>query len=485
MQKAALILFIVILTLTMITTAQEPGSPIPLEETSASIEAFIGSAAVPQPIEAPAIPPHPFMASSGQSNTHNDAYMSDTYVVPGPLGASPQVLSSSLGGICVTMAFDQQGRIISACIDLDSAQLYLIDPVTLAPLAVLDLPAEDSGSATDFVAGSYFYLDHNDHVLLPTIDRTIWELAVVEEGFEQVQSYDLSTVIPETDSIGSVLPDFSGRLWFVTQGGLVGTLEPETGMISTLQLEGEVITNSFAVDETGGVFINSDHAMYRFDAGASGEPVITWREEYDRGSQIKPGQVSQGSGTTPTLMGDEYVTIADNAEPQMHVLVYRRSAEITGDRLVCQVPVFEEGASATENSLIATDSSIIVENNYGYDVRSILLGGVSSPGMARIDVQPDGGCEIAWTSDETIPSLISKLSLATGLIYTYTREPIDDTVAWYFTAIDFHTGETVFKQLAGTGRSYNNHYSGLYLGSDGTAYVGVLGGMVALRDTSE
>jgi hypothetical protein len=37
-------------------------------------------------------------------------------------------------------------------------------------------------------------------------------------------------------------------------------------------------------------------------------------------------------------------------------------------------------------------------------------------------------------------------------------------------------------RLAGTGILYNNHYAGLHLGPNGTIYVGVGGGVVALRD---
>lgn len=72
---------------------------------------------------------------------------------------------------------------------------------------------------------------------------------------------------------------------------------------------------------------------------------------------------------------------------------------------------------------------------------------------------------------------------ANGLIYTNTKDPGPGTTdACYFTAIDFRTGETVWKQLAGTGLLYNNHYSGLHLSPNGTIYVGVGGGVVALRD---
>ena len=35
-------------------------------------------------------------------------------------------------------------------------------------------------------------------------------------------------------------------------------------------------------------------------------------------------------------------------------------------RAVCRMPVFPRGAGATENSLIGTGRSLVVENNYGY-----------------------------------------------------------------------------------------------------------------------
>jgi hypothetical protein len=82
------------------------------------------------------------------------------------------------------------------------------------------------------------------------------------------------------------------------------------------------------------------------------------------------------------------------------------------------------------------------------------------------------------------PSAVPKLSPANGLVYTYTK-PVraDGRDAWYFTALDFDSGETVYQRLAGTSLGYNNNYAPVTIGPDGTAYVGVLGGLVALRDT--
>jgi hypothetical protein len=45
-------------------------------------------------------------------------------------------------------------------------------------------------------------------------------------------------------------------------------------------------------------------------------------------------------------------------------------------------------------------------------------------------------------------------------------------------------GQVVWKSLAGTGVGFNNNYAGLTVGRDGTAYLGTLGGIIAMRDTT-
>jgi hypothetical protein len=182
-------------------------------------------------------------------------------------------------------------------------------------------------------------------------------------------------------------------------------------------------------------------------------------------------------------MGEDYVAIADNANP-MNVVVYRRAEKTGGEpRVVCEKPVFRPGASATDNSLIATDRSIVVENNFGAGLASTLGRGVTAPGIERIDLDRDGqGCHTVWRSREIAPTVVPKLSLATGLVYTYTKTR-DRDAPWYLTAIDFRSGKTVFKQRAGFGLTYNNHYAPITIGPHRTAYVGVVGGLVALRDT--
>ena len=167
----------------------------------------------------------------------------------------------------------------------------------------------------------------------------------------------------------------------------------------------------------------------------------------------------------------------------MNVVVYDR----TSGGEVCRAPVFEKGASATDNSLIMAGNAIVVENNYGYTGPTVTRTGTpTSPGVERIDYDIAAKrCTKVWHSDEISPTVVPKLSLANGLVYIYTKEPQDDgDDVWYLTALDFRTGRTVFKAFAGEGLGHNNNYAPITLGPDGSAYIGVLGGLVRVADAT-
>jgi hypothetical protein len=427
------------------------------------------------------------MAPNGTNNMHNDAYASNTYTGPGPLGRKP-VVTSTLYGVeeCATIAFDAAGRIVGLCGALQGSVLRLINPTTMAVIASHTLPGRDltngANPFSDLCGGSYFYLDNLGRAVVETTDRTIQVVAETGNAFSLVHTYDLSAAVPSTDCLIALTPDWSGTIWFETEDGLVGTVNPATGAVQTVPL-GEGIFNSFATDETGGVFIVTDHALYRFDASPAGAPTVTWRQAYDRGSLQKPGQLSQGSGTTPALFGDGYVGITDNADPQMHINVYQRGAA-SGGAPVCSAPVFAPGKSDTENSLTVVDNGLIAENNYGYkNPTTTLLGATTSPGIARVDVTPSGQCVNTWTSNEIAPTSVPKASLASGLLYVYTKPKTLLTDDWYFTAIDLRTGKTAWSRLAGSGPEWNNHYASIYLGPDGSEYIATLTGLARLHDS--
>jgi hypothetical protein len=476
----------------VVAHSQSPGEtppPIPQDPLASNVPSFVGSPATANPTVGQSVPRHPFMAPNGRSNIHDDAYMTDTYAQGGPLGVDLHASSALFLRECASITFDSYGRLVTVCVGLDRPVLAMLDPDTLKVLATMDLPPRSpSGNPfQDFSSGGYFFLDNHDRAVISAANRHILVVGetggTAHPGFELRHDYDVSSAVPQGDALISALPDWGGFIWFISKQGVVGTVDPSTGRVRSIAT-GEAIGNSFAVDETGGVFIVTDAALYRFDRGSNGAPKATWRHTYPNIGTVKPGQTERGSGTTPTLMGRNYVTITDNADP-MDVLVYKRGANVSGPRLVCHQPVFRKGASDTDQSLIATRRSIIAENNFGYTgPASTMNGGVTSPGVERVDLDADGtGCHSVWRSDERAPSVVPKLSLGAGLVYTYTKPKRDDmTDAWYLTALDFRTGKRVWSRLAGTGFGYNNNYAPVTIGPDGSAYVGVLGGLTMFRD---
>jgi hypothetical protein len=485
-------------------------APIPTDPLATAVPEFVGSPANPHRVRAPLVPQHPFMAPNGVSNIHDDAYQTDTYRGDGPLGLDVATDSALFARECASITFDSQGRLVTICVGLDRPVLALLDPDTREPLATFALPPRTVGGGnpfTDFSGGGYFYLDQRDRAVAPTTTRHVLVVAETDgPGFELRHDYDLTGAVADGDKIISALPDWRGRIWFASTNGVVGYVSRRSGKVHARSLD-EPIGNSFAVDERGGVYIVTDAALYRFRA-SHGKVRTVWRHGYANTGLVKPGQTQAGSGTTPTLIGGpahkvcrqqhvrrrsrrkscggpaRYVAITDNADP-LNVVVFQRSRRARGRRVVCREPIFEQGASATDQSLIGAGRSLVAENNYGYSIAATEGGATTEPGLQRVDLDRDGrGCHTIWRSDESAPSVVPKLSLRDGLVYTYTKPQRDDGKdAWYLTALDFRNGETDWKRLAGVGLGFNNNYAPVSIAPDGTAYVGVLGGVTMFRDT--
>lgn len=473
-----------------------PGLPIVSLPTDLLVPQFVGAPAKARPIAHPPIPQFAGLAPNGRSSMHNDPYSSDAYAVTGPLGRDLQVTSASYGvRECATITFDSKGRIEALCGGLEGFVLMLIDPDTLRPLAELPVSRRNllngANPLTDICGGTYFYLDRRDRALVTTTSGELWEV-VQRPGprLAVTRKYAALRGLPADDCLVAVTPDARGRDWFFTQQGYAGVLDRRTGRTKVVRLKRpkgpvEGIFNSVSADGTGGVYAVTTHATYRLDAGPKGRPRITYRLPYDRGSRTKPGMLSRGSGTTPTLIGKRWLVIADNAEPRTRILAYdRRRGVRLRDRLHCSVPVLAKGQGTTENSLVAAGRSVMIENNYGYEgPQSTLLGRTTTPGFERVLIRPDGRCRVAWRSTEVAPSSVPKASLGAGLVYAYTKPPGPGVIdRWYFTAIDIRTGKTRWSRLTGTGIQWNNHYASIYLGPDGAAYIATITGLIRIAD---
>ena len=461
-----------------------PGSGIPQFPRPPWVPQLQGDVAGAQPVAGASAPQNPALAPGEWATIHNDSWMTDAYsaaLLPDP--TTSDVASFFAGGDCASLLWNDRGELVAVCVSPTEVRAYVLDARTLTPLAERRLASRAlaADALTNFSGGGYAVLDAEQRLVTPLPDGVIARFDA--HDLSTVDEFDVADALQPGEGITSVVPDWSGLLWFVGRQGTVGILDPESGTARSL-LSGPGgtpvdIENSFAVVEDGAYVVTGAELLRLSVFG--GAPVVDWRLSYDRGVRLKPGQTSRASGTTPTVFGVDgrYVAITDNADPRMNVVVVDTSGERPVE--VCRVPVFGEGESATENSLIALGDSLVVESNYGYSVTAVAGGHSTVPGLARVDVGPRG-CDVAWESaDITIPSLVSKGLLADGAVLTYTKEPsLLGTDAWWFTAVDARSGEVRWRRLAGLGPLLNNHYAAGYVGPDGSVYVGTISGVVAL-----
>lgn len=499
-----------------------PGrEPVPITGKPYHGEKFVRYPVTPQPLTGFAARPieHPFMAFEG-GGLHGNHYNSDVHVTGGPLGNSLRVktrrVSPLPGGVCPTITFDRDGLLVAMCASFSGFEINLFEPHTLNLLATHNLVTRPSTFQAlvkwnidlmflDTSGGSYFYLDNEDRAVLADAAQRIKRIAHRRKPdggweFHVTDSWDMTRYAPhdcldvgnwfprgECDPITSVMPDYSGRIWWVTRFGRVGTLDPATGKVGTHRFPGEEIQNSLSADRDG-MYVITDYALYHMVAAPDGTPRTVWKETYLRSNEYRYGNINNGSGSTPTLMDDErgrkYVAITDAGDDRTGLVVYRREAEVSGPRQICRVPLFGEKGSAVEISPVGWGRSVVAKNDSGY--RSAFHGTSEAKipgGIARIDVrEDDSGCDVVWTAPNRVPAVVNKLS-TNGLLYYYTFEQQPDGEnAWYFLTLDFATGKPVYKQFIGAGQPFDINWGSPAIARDGTVYLGIFKGIVAIAD---
>ncbi|WP_329578019.1 hypothetical protein OG500_07675 [Kitasatospora sp. NBC_01250] len=440
----------------------------------------------------PLPPQNPATAPNGTATMHGDSASSDTTPYPGPGSGAVSWNRTALASACPTVVIGADGLPVALCTTIfgQTPTVHLLDPHSGADLASLALP---KGS---LFGGVYAYLDAtgalvavdgNDNLLRIGHHHGTsgWSLTVD-------QSTSLAGAIPAGDNVVGLSPGWDGRVWFATSGGVIGTVDTGTGTVRTIST-GEGVGNSIST-VPGHTAVATDHALYLLSEAPDGTPVIDWRAPYDRGPGRKPGQLSWGTGATPSFFGPgdgtEYVTITDNAAPHENLLVYRVA---DGPTPVCSTPVLTQyPASGTEDAVIASGSSVFVTNTYGYPYPALPAGAPASVpssadfdgGLSRVDLDADGnGCHPVWNSDVKSAAL-PRLSLADGKIYTLTVSgPTgilgSNTFARYsYATLDPATGTQLSSSPIGLGLLYNPLQMTGTTGPDGTLYQGTETGIL-------
>jgi len=531
---------VVTVILALVTPVAAWAQVIPWYEIPTNLPDYIGHPAKPHPSPNSGVPQNPLLAPDPFSHTHFDPWMSDTANIAGPLGRDPEVLSSRLDEArnpdsdewvfnCISIGFDSHGRPISVCLNPKEATVVLIDPDTLDVVSKysLDIPpgppykGDGRQKFLTSMGNIYSYLDASDRFTVASGGNQI--LTLVEGGSEESpvlellegNTYDLKEILPETNPIvsGTIL-DWQGRIWFATPDpATIWVLNPATfqkgdpDSVKRVELApDEAIRNTFALTKIEGgrtaAYVVTSKQMYRVDAGPDDQPYKVWSEPYksNENEEVRLGQYEVGSGTSPTILGEgKYVAITDD-NTQLQVVVFRTDERLdpNEERIVCEVPVFDfpgGGNGALSNSLIGSRLSLIASNNYNYwfdwELENGKLRSPSAPGFERIDIEPNGrSCRKVWTNTEVATTVSPRLSTKTGLIYTIARKLDEETLidgkpleVYYWTAIDFRTGETVWQKRAGTGSEFDSFYPALGIGPNGALYSGGYGRFMSVRDT--
>lgn len=233
----------------------------------------------------------------------------------------------------------------------------------------------------------------------------------------------------------------------------------------------EQIQNSFSVGPDG-VYIVTNVGLYKLRFDETTRHIVLdpkWRPTYsnddlfyDNDRKVKPGHLNNGSGTTPTLVDDRFVAIVDNAPEHVNLNVFRQD----DGSLVSKLPLFEAGAGAVENSVVAYGNHLIVGNTHGFV--DPFVENPTSGGIARFDYDEAKGTYVHRDDWPAIghfdgKTATPKMSTAHGLFYVYHRDvDREGHHDWQLTALDFRTGWPVFS-IKGwfTDEAFNDNVSGI------------------------
>ena len=353
----------------------------------------------------------------------------------------------------------------------------------------------------------------------------------------------------EDDVIAGMTLTYDGNLAFATELGNLFVISPDVDpdAVEATAVSAnpscptddptglEIVSNSLASDESGGIYLLTSAAMYRFDW--DGESLTQgWRAEYEVDEDVpSPIRLGPGSGSTPSLMGtaaddDRFVVITDGQALMRLVLFWRDGVPADWEpigpgkdpRIACEIAVdFGTGATEaiSEQSVAVRGYSAVVVNDLLTDptinppsnlpfaavaqnLVSALEGGIPEKapfGVERIDWDPaTRTCATIWeNADISIPNGIPSISEATGLVYgTGQRDG-----QWGLEGLNFETGDSEVWVPAGDGvcpgdsgdvagilpgvpevlevvpdSCENSVYAATTVGPDGMIYQGTLAG---------
>ncbi|RYP78530.1 hypothetical protein DL771_000483 [Monosporascus sp. 5C6A] len=500
-------------------TAALPPLPVPPSQIVRG-EDFVGAPAVGNQL-------HPKIQFEPRASLmHGDSGNTGSTDSAGPLSQDPDVKSALQ--ILGVMLWGPDGTLSGGRADVSNILqprigLGAYDPATLEVLAEWfpDDPRE-------YLNLGYMELRLEDNSLL--VSGASGRLYVVQRtdgndgtSFELTREVDIAGSLSPGETLLNSLFDAEGNIWFTTgtltstplgpqSSATIGYVEPD-GTVHALHLPDQIIENGIALNGTTAYVVTgplngtttTEGYVWAFTTDSSGGDGVktVWQALYDAGTHQKPGALTRGGGATPALLGGDYVATTDNADGRIKLLIlHQEPREDPDDQVLCAVPLFDEGASSNDvRPTVHFDGErygVVIQNGYAVppmmqhaqfllDVNGAWNNMTGMPGgIVRVDAIPGKGCEVRWESDIKIKS-VPALSTKTGILYGYVQEEefaVDGIYVWYFIAVDWESGELLWKKRAGAGGSYNDNAWPGSVG-EGRFYQSLMLGVVWMEDGPE
>jgi len=500
------------------------------------------------------------------AGSHRSSYAQGSSPFPGP-AAGATVTSAHLelpsAGIPVIMSFSEpygdDGRAVwSTVTGLDNA-IIKVDHETFELIDIY-IPAEREESPPRFelgLSGAYTAIDSQNRFIAGRTRFVSFFGDSVEGDRSSPIELKQRIFMPdevfcnEDDVIAGMSLTYGGDLAFATELGNVFVIPSDAdpnnlgevpvvsanldcGTADVADLE--IVSNSIAVDENGGIYLVTSAAMYRYQwDGTTLEQV--WRTEYETVEQPCAIRLGPGSGSTPSLMGttaddDRFVVITDGQNLMNLVLFWRDDIPADWEpvasgkdrRIACEIPIRfgvpDVTESCSEQSVAVRGYSAVVVNDLLRDptinepsespfaaiaqnLVSALEGGIPAKapvGFERVDWDPESQtCASIWANTTvSVPNGIPSISEASGMVYGMGQREGQ----WGLEGLDLFTGESVLWAPGGPGTCNqefmgaasllpgvsevleqvpdsceNSIYSATTVGPDGAIYTGTLNGM--------
>ena len=392
--------------------------------------------------------------------------------------------STFLEGVCASVTFDSRGRIETVCVGVEGPKLLLLDPRTLETLAALPLPPRQPGGGnlfTDFAGGGYFYLDNRDRAVIPTtIAARLRGAADRRAGFAIERDYDLSTVVLPGDKIISALPDWSGRLWFASTNGRGRDRRPEDRRGPLAAAGGEDRQLVRGRGHGRGLHRQRRRALPVRRLARAALPATVLAQALRQLGRAEAGPVERRLG---------HDADADGRRPGRH---HRQRGPDERARLPARLGRADLPAAGLREGR-ERDRPVADRHRplAGGREQLRLLRARPRPRAARRPRPGSSASTSTPAAAATRPGArrsarrrwcrSCRPATASSTRTRRTRSPRTPTPGTSPRSTS-RSGRTVYKRLGGEGLGFNNNYAPVTLGPDGTAYVGTLGGLVALRD---